>query len=98
MLGQNFDILVSVATQQQWVEARDYYNQISPDLGQRFSEKVAEKIDSLPLFWAYELLDFGYRKIRASPFPYFIFFQVNESAKTLTITGVWHERAIPKLT
>jgi mRNA-degrading endonuclease RelE of RelBE toxin-antitoxin system len=97
MLGQNFDVQVSVAAQNQWQQAKAHYKDISLELSQRFSEKIAEKIESLPRFWAYEMLDFGYRKIRASPFPYFVFFQVDEEAKTITIKGIWHERAMPKL-
>lgn len=78
-------------------EAYSYYQTISEREAVRFIQVADARIRNLGKFWAHELLRNGLRKVRLDPYPYYIYYRVEESSAWIGVVGIKHERALSKL-
>jgi mRNA-degrading endonuclease RelE of RelBE toxin-antitoxin system len=92
MLGRGFKAYTTSGAELDIAEAFKYYSDISFELGERFLQTADSRISALESFWAFELLDYNLRKVRINPFPYHIWYRLEEDTKIIRIVAVKHER------
>lgn len=76
-------------------EAQARYESVRPELGQRFAEAVADTVEAIvaaPLQFA--VVEKGRRRAGVRPFPYGIFFLVEETR--IVVISCFHGKRHPK--
>jgi mRNA-degrading endonuclease RelE of RelBE toxin-antitoxin system len=97
MLGKGYKVSITTAAEQDLEAAFVYYSGLSASLGVGFIQVFDSKSEALERFWAYELLQHNLRKVRLSPFPYHLYFKIEDENKIIRIVGVKHERMVLNL-
>ena len=90
-----FDILIKPDAESDFLEIRDYYENISNELGQKFTEAFIDallKIERNP-FHCFSVGE-KFRRAVIRDFPYNVYFEIEESV--VVIFGIFHQHRDPE--
>ena len=91
-----YNILVSPGAKQDIQQAFNYYESITPELGERFTNSVDERLQSLSI--TPRMAAIRYENIRCTllkKFPYLIHYSVDDAAQAVIILRVFHTSRKP---
>ncbi len=93
-----FNLHISDRAEEDVINATDYYDQINPDLGNRFLSELHETYDVLkanPQFYSYISSDPSnkFRDVKLKSFPYLVIYEIINN--DVFITAVMHTNRKP---
>jgi len=93
---QRFTIVVEYLAIQDIQDIIDYYNKQQHGLGKRYYASINDAFDVLTINPFFKIYKKNIRSKTLKPFPFSIFFAVNEDTRTVNIYAVLHQAINPE--
>ena len=93
----SYTLIFNSKAENEFIAASEWYEEQAPGLGERFereAEKQLQKIIANP--FAYHFSKGNFRESSVDQFPFTIVYAVNEKAKTIYISSIFHTSRNPK--
>lgn len=91
-----YKVIVSFKAQMEFLDALEYYNDVSTLIPARFIAAIEETYIKLSVNPFYQIRRNSLRAIPVKGFPYLLFFSVNESDKVVKILSCFHTSKHPR--
>jgi plasmid stabilization system protein ParE len=92
----SYKIIVSPLAKEQTTKFYYYYNKISNKVAKKFRDEVKQTTKGLRTNPFYQIRTKKYRAIPLKNFPFLLFFEVDESTKTIKIIALFNTHQDPE--
>ncbi len=92
----NYKIITTPIANEHTTETYFYYNKISNKVSKSFLKEIKNTYKSLKINPFYQIRTEKYRAIPLSKFPFLIFFEVDETKKTIKVVALFNTHQNPE--
>lgn len=93
----SYSVIFLARAQRELLEAWEWYEDRQAGLGDRFRNKVMERIHNITQHpERYPLRNKGFREVLIEVFPYLVIYRIDKNKNTIAIASIFHTSQNPK--